>query len=77
MVEPHIGDVVGDETADPREEVWTLCIDAASKLGLDNPQLAAELACDELGYPLPGKRKRNSTSRSARTIALHRLAPVH
>ena len=69
-VEQSLGDVISDETPDPGEEAWTLCVDAAHELGLEDPRQAAELACSLLGYPRGQQRNPEDV-----TVDLRRLAP--
>jgi hypothetical protein len=53
-VEQFLGDVIENpESPEAAEECWTLCIDSAHEIGLENDSaiLVAKAACARLGYP--------------------------
>lgn len=52
QVEQFLGDVVEDpeNTEDVREQAWTLAVDAAQSLSLDDPTAWAKLAMKNMGY---------------------------
>jgi hypothetical protein len=52
QVEQYLGDVVEnpEDEADVREQAWTLAVDAAQSLSLDDPAAWAKLAMKQMGY---------------------------
>ena len=60
QVEQYLGDVVEnpEDEADVREQAWTLAVDAAQSLSLDDPAAWAKLAMKQMGYTTEARKRK-------------------
>lgn len=75
QVEQYLGDVVEnpEDEADVREQAWTLAVDAAQSLSLDDPAAWAKLAMKQMGYTTEGCKKKPSMIQPIPVLGMHRF----